>query len=130
LKACLVDSADYLLRCVRYIDPNPIRARIINDPVRFRWCSCAAQCGQRHDPLPTLHPEQRALGATAQEGACAYRQLLAEAISEKELAGIRDFLQQQRVDGSDASQRIVGEQTRRFAGVRPAHRPRKQTTGK
>jgi putative transposase len=80
--------------------------------------------------LLTLHPEQRALGATAPESACAYRQLLAEAIAEKDLAGIRDFLQKQRVDGSDAFQRIAGEQTRRFAAVRPAHRPRKQTTGK
>ena len=25
-KSCLVDSADHLLRCVRYIDVNPVRA--------------------------------------------------------------------------------------------------------
>jgi putative transposase len=129
-KACLVDSADYLLRCVRYIDLNPVRARVTDDPVRFRWSSCAALCGQRRGPLLTLHPEQGALGATDQESACAYRQLLAEALAEKDLAGIRDFLQQQRVYGSDAFQRIGGEKTGRFAAVRPAHRPRKQTTGK
>jgi putative transposase len=96
-KACRADRADYLPRCVRYIDLNPIRARIIDDPVRFRWSSRAALCGQRHDPLLTLHPEQAALGATAQESACAYGQLLADAISEKDLAGTRDFLRQQPV---------------------------------
>lgn len=30
-KACLVDDADYLLRCVRYIDLNPVRARMTDD---------------------------------------------------------------------------------------------------
>ncbi|MBE5315232.1 MAG: hypothetical protein H4O13_07500 [Xanthomonadales bacterium] len=30
-KACLVDSEHYLLRCSRYIDLNPIRARMTDD---------------------------------------------------------------------------------------------------
>ena len=42
-KACLVDSADYLLRCVRYIDLNPVRARMTDDPVAFAW-SAAPRC--------------------------------------------------------------------------------------
>ena len=40
-KACLVDDADYLLRCVRYIDLNPVRARMTDDPTAFAWSSCA-----------------------------------------------------------------------------------------
>jgi len=31
-KACLVDSASYVLRCYRYIDLNPLRARMTDDP--------------------------------------------------------------------------------------------------
>lgn len=60
-KACLVDSADYLLHCVRYIDLNPVRARMTDDPAAFAWSSCAALCGLREDALLTLHPTQRAL---------------------------------------------------------------------
>ena len=61
-KACLVDDADYLLRCVRYIDLNPVRARMTDDPTAFAWSSCAGLCALREDPLLTQHPIQRALG--------------------------------------------------------------------
>jgi putative transposase len=38
-KACLVDSEDDVLRCYRYIELNPLRAAIIDDPTRYRWSS-------------------------------------------------------------------------------------------
>ena len=31
-KACLVDTTEHLLRCARYIDLNPVRARMTDDP--------------------------------------------------------------------------------------------------
>ena len=34
-KVCLVDADGYLLRCVRYIDLNPVRARMIDDRPDF-----------------------------------------------------------------------------------------------
>ena len=118
-KACLVDGADYFLRCVRYIDLNPVRARMTDDPAAFHWSSCAGLCGLRDDPLLSVHPVQRALGPEA------YRKTLAEAISDEDLAAIRLYLQQQRAYGRDDFQAIVEAKTRRFASVRPAHRPAK-----
>ncbi len=123
-KACLVDSADYLLRCVRYIDLNPVRARMTDDPVALSWSSCAALCGKRDDPLLVLHPTQLALGASAAERAIAYRQLLEEALSDEDLAAIRIYLQQQRAYGRDDFQAMVEVKTQRFASIRPARRPR------
>lgn len=123
-KACLVDSDAYLLRCVRYIDLNPVRARIVDDPTRFLWSSCAALCGERDDPLLTLHATQQALGTTAKDRADAYRALLADALNDEDLATLHTYLQQQRVYGRDAFQALVEAKTRRFAAVRPAHRPR------
>ncbi len=122
-KACLIDSEDYLLRCVRYIDLNPVRARMTDEPTAYPWSSCAALCGLRHDPLLTLHPTQRALDATASPSGAAYQALLAEALAEHDLAAIRAYLQQQRAYGRDDFQAMVEAKTRRFAGVRPAHRP-------
>ena len=121
-KACLVDDADYLLRCVRYIDLNPVRARMTDDPAAFPWSSCASLCGLRDDPLLSPHPVQRALGAED------YRAMLAEAISEEDLAAIRLYLQQQRAYGRDDFRAMVEAKSRRFAGVRPAHRPPKSCT--
>ena len=116
-KACLVDDADYLLRCVRYIDLNPVRARMTDDPTAFAWSSCAGLCALREDPLLTQHPIQRALGPEA------YRTLLTEALNDEDLAAIRLYVQQQRAFGRDDFRAMVEAKTQRFASVRPAHRP-------
>ena len=79
-----------------------------------------ALCGQREDPLLTLHPAQQSLGATDEERGLAYRAILAEAMTEEDLAHIRVFLQQQRAYGRDEFQRAIEARTQRFAGVRPA----------
>jgi len=122
-KACLVGDADYLLRCVRYIDLNPVRARMTDDPSQYPWSSCAALCGEREDALLTLHPTQHALGESIRDRGLAYRALLAECINEEDLASLRAYLQQQRAYGRDEFQMYVEAKTNRFAGVRPAHRP-------
>jgi len=118
-KACLVDTTEYLLRCARYIDLNPVRARMTDDPTAFAWSSCPGLCGLRDDPLLAPHPVQRALGADG------YRALLAEALGEEDLVALRLYLQQQRAYGRDDFRSMVEAKTQRFAGVRPAHRPAK-----
>lgn len=122
-KACLVDSEAYLLRCARYIDLNPVRARITANPCDYRWSSCAALCGLRHDGLLSIHAAQRALGRTPLERAGVYQALLSEAVSEQELQEIGLYLQQQRVWGRDDFRAMVEATTQRFATPRPAHRP-------
>lgn len=126
-KACLVDSESYFLRCWRYIDLNPVRARMTADPQSYRWSSCAALCGEGKNPLLTLHPAQLALGDTVDERARAYRQFLDEAVPEEELGTIRLYLQQQRAWGRDDFQAMVQAKSGRFATVRPAHRPVSKT---
>ena len=34
-KACLVDTETYVLHCHRYIELNPVRARMTDDPVAY-----------------------------------------------------------------------------------------------
>jgi putative transposase len=118
-KACLVEGEDYLLRCTRYIDLNPVRDRMTDDPAAFPWSSCAGLCGLREDPLLSPHPIQRALGAQG------YHAMPAEAISDEDLSAIRLYLQQQRAYGRDDFRAVVEAKTQRFASVRPAHRPAK-----
>jgi len=36
-KASLVESESYLLTCYRYIELNPVRARMVEDPTEYRW---------------------------------------------------------------------------------------------
>lgn len=126
-KSCLVDSENYVLRCYRYIDLNPVRACIIGDPVLFPWSSCAAHCGQGDDSILRKHEAYVALGKSSAEQQEAYRDILNETLPAADLDDIRAFLQQQRALGGAPFRAMVEAQTRRFADVRPAHRPRKVT---
>ncbi|MDO1527905.1 transposase [Fulvimonas sp. R45] len=126
-KACLVDGERYALQCLRYIDLNPVRARMTDDPLAYAWSSCASHCGQREDALLTPHPAYTALAATAPDRAKAYHRLVHEALADDDLAAIRAYLQQQRALGHDDFHAMVEAKTRRFAGIRPAHRPPRNT---
>jgi putative transposase len=88
------------------------------------WSSCAPLCGQRDDPLLSPHPAYAKLGASHAERTAAYRSLLREALSDDDLEAIRTYLQQQRAWRRDDFRAMVEAKTHRFAGTRPAHRPR------
>jgi putative transposase len=40
-KASLIDSDAYLLACYRYVDLNPVRGRLVDSPLEYRWSSCS-----------------------------------------------------------------------------------------
>ena len=122
-KACLVDSEDYVLRCYRYIELNPVRARMIATPAEYPWSSCAVNVGDRSGTLLTPHPAWMSLGPTDAARHVAYRNLLQEALPEHVIAEIRAYLQQQRALGRDAFRAMIEAKTLRFAATRPAHRP-------
>src|SRR5690606_17824132 len=63
-KSCLVDSETYVLRCYRYIDLNPVRARMVAHPAGYAWSSGAANLGIRIDALLSPHRAYQSLGAT------------------------------------------------------------------
>ncbi|WP_425524168.1 transposase [Xanthomonas arboricola] len=117
-----MDSADYVLSCYRYIELNPVRARLTDNPATYRWSSCPAQPSE---PRPAQALRTHTHTCCPIERSNAYRTLLDEALSDEVLATIRFRLQQQRVLGHDAFRAMVEAKTHRFAGVRPAHRLRK-----
>jgi len=127
-KASLVDSESYVLHCHRYIDLNPVRARMTDDPTTFAWSSCASHCGLRQEVMLSPHPQYSALGAMPESRAMAYSQLLRETLSDDDLASIRNYLQQQRALGRDDFRAMVEAKTQLFAGLRPAHRPARNSS--
>ncbi len=122
-KACLVDSERYLLTCQRYIELNPVRAHVTDDPATYRWSSCAVHLGHRASAMLTFHPTWLALEADPHRRSAVWRRLLDEAVGEQDLVEVRQYLRQQRAWGRDDFRAMVEAKTRRFAGVRPAHRP-------
>jgi len=75
--ACLVEEDTYALAALRYLDRNPVRAGLVEDPSLYPWSSCAAYARGRTDPLISLHPSYLALSDSAEERERLYWELLA-----------------------------------------------------
>lgn len=56
-KSCLVDTENYLLSCYRYIELNPVRAGMVENPEDYPYSSYHANALGKPDPLITPHPE-------------------------------------------------------------------------
>ncbi len=95
-KACLFDNEVCVLRCGRYIDLNPVRARMIDDPTRYPWSNCAALTGLRSGKVLSPHAAHVALASSPIDHGRAYQALLRERCPNQDLEAVRLYLQQQR----------------------------------
>jgi len=98
-KASLVDSENYLLTCMRYIEMNPVRAGMTEVPGEYRWSSYQANGYGKFDELVTHHPLYNVLGSTTEERTYAYRELFSNHLDYEELHDIREVLNQELVLG-------------------------------
>jgi putative transposase len=84
-----VDSQEYLLRCHRYIEMNPVRAGIVNRPGDYPWSSYRANAHGQPNTLLEMHRSVLALGNEGLEWRAAYGQLFMKELSATELEEIR-----------------------------------------
>ena len=126
-KSSLVDSDAYLLVCMRYIELNPVRARMVNHPGEYRWSSYAANAYGGTDPMLTLHPVYEQLGSDAETRRHAYRELFRHHIDNDLLHTIREALNQELVLGRDDFKDRIEQMTTRQ--TRPGQNGRPRATG-
>jgi putative transposase len=77
-RASTVHVGRYLLYCMRYIELNPVRARVVARPGQYRWSSFRANAQGQDDALLTPHAHYCALGRDAASRQAAYRALFQE----------------------------------------------------
>jgi putative transposase len=88
-RSCLVEDAHYLLICQRYIELNPVRAGLVDDPGHYQWSSYQANAFGADNPLVTPHLIYTGLGRHEGERRAGYRDLFKEAVSDQLLTQIR-----------------------------------------
>jgi putative transposase len=71
----------YLLSCMRYIELNPVRARVVARPGQYRWSSFRANALGQNDALLTPHAFYCSLGRGAESRQAAYRALFQDQAS-------------------------------------------------
>ena len=89
-RSCLVDSAQYVLACYRYIERNPVRAGMVPSASAYRWSSHNGNAGRVHNKLLSHHPEFLALSRDEGSRHAAYQQLFDEGDEPGFLAAIRE----------------------------------------
>jgi len=80
-EAFMVHVGRYLLSCMRYIELNPVRARVVARPEQYQWSSFHANALGRNDTLLTPHTHYCALGRDAESRQAAYRALFRDLAS-------------------------------------------------
>ena len=122
-KSSPIQTEAYLLACCRYIELNPVRARMVSEPEKYRWSSCRYRLGENACEWLDYHACYLALGVGDRERKERYRAFLHSAIPDGEWTLIREAVQRGQLTGSarftEEVAAIVGKRIDRRGPGRP-----------
>ncbi len=93
-KSSAIQAETYLLTCMRYIELNPVRAGMVQDPGQYRWSSYRHNGLGQADSRITAHPLYHGIAREGTERQANYRALFRSELDEAALGDIRLALSQ------------------------------------
>ena len=85
----VVETTEYFATCSRYIELNPVRARMVATPADYAWCSYRLLGLGEPCAFLRPHPIYLALGRDDRTRQARYRKMVAEPLSDEAVAAIR-----------------------------------------
>lgn len=125
-KSSAIHADEYLLACCRYVELNPLRAGIVDDPASYRWSSCAAKVGPKEQTWLDLDPFNLSLGKSPEERAQKYTSWLKETIPSLEWKHIREATQRGQLTATGKFTKEISDKIGRRLVLRGQGRPRKE----
>ncbi|HEY8102383.1 MAG TPA: transposase [Burkholderiaceae bacterium] len=126
-KSSLVQAEGYLLLCQRYIELNPVRAGMVNDPALYRWSSYRHYALGQTDERLHPNPLYLALGQEEDSRKSAYRDLFRYELDEAVITDLRAALMQGQPMGNERFKKemsaATGVRRTQVRGGRPARLP-------
>nr|WP_286945332.1 transposase [Pseudomonas sp. UBA6718] len=122
-KASLINAAEYLLACYRYIELNPVRAGMVTAPEAYRWSSYSWHAWGKADPLIGDHVLYQALGANQSDRQCAYRALFVGHLEPDAIHAMREASVHNYPLGNDRFRESIALQLGRSVGYQSSGRP-------
>ena len=101
-KSSLVQDEHYLLTCYRYIELNPVRARIVETPEDYKWSSHHFNAYGEPDEIIIPHEQYQALGEDKEQCRHQYRELFRYQIDDNLLHEIRDSVNHEWLLGNES----------------------------
>lgn len=100
-RSFVIETERYWLKCMRYIELNPVRAGIVAKPDEYRWSSARAHIDGHDDELLTAHHLYMRLGSTTGERQYAWRAICGEGVPDSELATLRKAIRRGQASGAE-----------------------------
>lgn len=124
-KSPVIQDGEHLLTVLRYIEANPVRARMVESAGDYRWSSFGAHGLGQADPLLDPVPEYESLAKTPTVRRRRWSRFVHQQPAEDELAALRRSVQTGLPFGSDAWVADLGARLGLDLAIRPRGRPRK-----
>ena len=125
-RSCLVQDEYYLLALYRYIELNPVRATMVDDPADYNWSSYACNALGVKTKLQTPHERYLSLGKTAIERQDTYRELFKVPIGKELLKEVRENTNRGLALGSSVFAEQIEKLTSSRVTKKKLGRPRKK----
>jgi putative transposase len=126
-KSILISKDDYLLACGSYVELNPVRAGIAQDPRDYGWSSYNAYAYGKKDLVVDEHPIYEKLSEDEGERRRKYREFVRGMLRDK--GAMRGEMKRRAVYGSGDFIKGVARQYKVEAIIRPRGRPRMEDNG-
>ncbi|MFV1985471.1 MAG: transposase [Thiohalomonadales bacterium] len=121
----LIDSEQYLLTCMRYIELNPVRAKMVRTPAQYRWSSYRHNGQGKDDGLITPHDLYSSLRKSKLSRITAYKALFQSQIDKGILKVIRTAWQTGTPLGNDYFKEKIEKKLKCKVGQARQGRPNK-----
>ena len=123
-KSSPIQTDEYLLACCRYVDLNPVRARMVTSPEDYLWSSYRMKAGLDRSSWIDEDPCYLSLGQVPQQRCERYQFFVRSSIPEGEWELIRKAVHRGQLTGNnrfiDEVERITG---RRIEHRNPGNQP-------
>ena len=124
-RSSLVSKDEYLLACCRYIESNPVRAKMVKDPRDYPWSSFGFRAEGKPDILLDEDPVYLGLGKTEKQRQLNYKKCFLNVIPDKELDLMRTTTQKGGVIGGKEFIDKISKLLGRDVVLRQRGRPKK-----
>lgn len=124
-KSSLVSKDEYLLACSRYIELNPVRAKIVEDPRNYPWSSFGFRAEGKSDTLLDEDSVYLGLGKTKRERELNYKECFLGNIPDEEINVMRTATQKGGIIGTEEFISKISRLLSREVVLKPRGRPKK-----
>lgn len=122
-KSIIISKDNYLLACGSYVELNPVRARIVEDPKEYTWSSYNTYAYGKRDSLTDEHTIYNELSKDETERRKKYREFVKGMLKEKN--AMKGEMDRRVIYGNESFLEKAVREYKIEAIIKPKGRPKK-----